>query len=103
MKDRVENFSNLCRDGYYENVIFHRVIKGFMIQGGDPTGTGYGGESMWKRPFEDEIVRGVTFDKPFVCREKTAGLSTTSRSSVPMCSPLCVFVGDFVCEEGVSV
>ena len=43
----VENFSHLCKTGYYDNVIFHRVIKNFMIQTGDPTGTGYGGESMW--------------------------------------------------------
>ena len=78
VRRRVENFSNLCRDGYYENVIFHRVIKGFMIQGGDPTGTGYGGESMWKRPFEDEIVRGVTFDKPFLLAMANAGRCTNN-------------------------
>ena len=74
----MENFSNLCRDGYYENVTFHRVIKGFMIQGGDPTGTGYGGESMWKRPFEDEIVKGVEFDKPFLLAMANAGRCTNN-------------------------
>ncbi|MBS0655970.1 MAG: peptidylprolyl isomerase, partial [Verrucomicrobia bacterium] len=42
-----ENFIRLSETGYYNNVIFHRVIKGFMIQGGDPTGTGRGGESIW--------------------------------------------------------
>jgi len=50
-----ENFITLASRGYYDGVIFHRVIKGFMIQGGDPTGTGRGGESAWGGRFEDEI------------------------------------------------
>lgn len=50
-----ENFITLAERGYYEGVIFHRVIKGFMIQGGDPTGTGRGGESAWGGRFNDEI------------------------------------------------
>jgi cyclophilin family peptidyl-prolyl cis-trans isomerase len=53
-----ENFIQLAQRGYYDNVIFHRVIKGFMIQGGDPTGTGRGGESAWGGRFADEINRG---------------------------------------------
>ncbi|BGP25678.1 peptidyl-prolyl cis-trans isomerase-like 2 [Rhodotorula toruloides] len=48
------NFLSLARDGYYQNVKFHRLIPGFMLQGGDPTGTGRGGESRWGKPFEDE-------------------------------------------------
>jgi len=57
----VENFASLARDGFYDGVIFHRVIEGFMIQGGDPTGTGRGGPGY---QFEDEIndhkvVRGA--------------------------------------------
>lgn len=51
----VENFTTHAKNGYYEGIIFHRVIKDFMIQGGDPTGTGRGGESIWNRPFEDEF------------------------------------------------
>jgi cyclophilin family peptidyl-prolyl cis-trans isomerase len=50
-----ENFISLAQRGYYDGVIFHRVIKGFMIQGGDPTGTGRGGESAWGGRFKDEI------------------------------------------------
>jgi cyclophilin family peptidyl-prolyl cis-trans isomerase len=50
-----ENFITLAEKGYYDGVIFHRVIKGFMIQGGDPTGTGSGGASAWGGKFADEI------------------------------------------------
>jgi cyclophilin family peptidyl-prolyl cis-trans isomerase len=52
-----ENFRLLAEAGKYNNVIFHRVIKGFMIQGGDPDGTGRGGQSAWGGRFDDEINR----------------------------------------------
>lgn len=51
----VENFATHAKNGYYNGLIFHRVIKDFMIQGGDPTGTGCGGESIWGKSFEDEF------------------------------------------------
>lgn len=51
----VENFTEHAKSGYYNGLIFHRVIKDFMIQGGDPTGTGMGGESIWGGSFEDEF------------------------------------------------
>jgi len=51
----VWNFVKLAQKGYYSHTIFHRNIKGFMIQGGDPTGTGRGGQSIWGKPFEDEF------------------------------------------------
>ena len=60
----VNNFINLSLDGYYDNVIFHRVISGFMIQGGDPSGTGHG--EMGKFPgykFEDELNNQRSYDK----------------------------------------
>ena len=60
----VNNFINLSRDGYYDNVIFHRVISGFMIQGGDPSGTGHG--EMGKYPgykFEDELNNQRSYEK----------------------------------------
>lgn len=53
----VENFITHAKNGYYDGVIFHRVIEDFMIQGGDPTGTGMGGESIYGRTFEDEFSR----------------------------------------------
>ena len=51
----VENFVGLIKQGYYDGIIFHRVINEFMIQGGDPTGTGMGGESIWGKSFADEF------------------------------------------------
>lgn len=51
----VENFVTHARNGYYDGVTFHRIIDNFMIQGGDPTGTGRGGESIWGKSFEDEF------------------------------------------------
>ena len=51
----VENFTTHAKNGYYNGIIFHRVIPDFMIQGGDPTGTGRGGESIWGHEFKDEF------------------------------------------------
>ena len=53
----VENFRLLAEHGYYNGLTFHRIVKGFMIQGGDPSGDGTGGESAWGRKFADEINR----------------------------------------------
>jgi peptidylprolyl isomerase len=71
-----ENFSGLAEKGYYNGVIFHRVIKGFMIQGGDPTGTGRGGESFWGSPFADEVSPQLAFDKPGLLAMANAGAGT---------------------------
>ena len=72
----VENFLKHGQDGYYNGVIFHRVIKGFMIQGGDPTGTGRGGKSIWDKPFEDEFSSQVKFDRPGVLAMANSGPKT---------------------------
>lgn len=72
----VENFVRLANKGYYNGVIFHRVIKDFMIQGGDPTGTGRGGESIWGKAFVDEIVSSLTFDKPGYLAMANSGPNT---------------------------
>lgn len=55
----VENFVTLAQQGYYDGIIFHRVIPDFMIQGGDPTGTGAGGQSIFGHEFEDEFSNEV--------------------------------------------
>jgi len=72
----VENFVGHADSGYYNGVIFHRVIENFMIQGGDPTGTGRGGESIWGKPFADEIVPSLTFDEPGILAMANAGPNT---------------------------
>ncbi len=71
-----ENFATLAKKGYYDGVIFHRVIKEFMIQGGDPTGTGCGGESCWGGTFEDECDPNVSFDKKGLIAMANAGPGT---------------------------
>lgn len=70
------NFIELAKKGYYNGTIFHRVIAGFMIQGGDPTGTGMGGESIYGKPFEDEVNRSLVFDKPGILAMANAGPGT---------------------------
>ena len=71
-----ENFIGLVQKHYYDGIIFHRIIKSFMIQGGDPTGTGAGGESIWNKPFADECVAAVKFDKPGLLAMANRGPST---------------------------
>ncbi|KAG5357922.1 Peptidyl-prolyl cis-trans isomerase cyp15 [Yarrowia sp. B02] len=70
------NFSELCRTGYYDSTIFHRVIKKFMIQGGDPQGDGTGGQSIWGKNFEDEFSSEYTHDQPFTLSMANAGKNT---------------------------
>ncbi len=71
-----ENFLGLVKKGYYDGIIFHRVIKDFMIQGGDPTGTGRGGESIWGKPFADEFSADLAFDKAGLLAMANAGPNT---------------------------
>ncbi|XP_051202469.1 peptidyl-prolyl cis-trans isomerase CYP71 [Lolium perenne] len=72
----VENFTTHCRNGYYDNLIFHRVIKGFMVQTGDPLGDGTGGQSIWGREFEDEFHKSLRHDRPFTLSMANAGPNT---------------------------
>jgi len=71
----VENFTTHVKDGYYNGIAFHRIIKSFMIQGGDPTESGRGGESIWKKPFKDEYKNKV-FDKAGIIAMANAGPHT---------------------------
>jgi len=72
----VENFVGLVNKGYYNGIVFHRVIKNFMIQGGDPTGTGRGGESLWGGKFKDEFAPGIVFDRSGILAMANAGPNT---------------------------
>jgi peptidylprolyl isomerase len=72
----VKNFIELSKKGYYDGIIFHRVIKNFMIQGGDPTGTGRGGESIYGGVFDNEYAPNVVFDKPGILAMANAGPNT---------------------------
>ncbi len=72
----VKNFTTHVKEGYYNGTIFHRVIKNFMIQGGDPTGTGMGGESIWHKPFKDEFAPNLIFDRPYLLAMANRGPNT---------------------------
>ena len=72
----VENFVGLTEKGYYDGIIFHRVIRDFMIQGGDPTGTGSGGKSIWMRAFEDEFLDSSLTHKKWIISMANAGRNT---------------------------
>ena len=72
----VENFVGLAQKGYYNGIIFHRVIENFMVQGGDPTGTGRGGESFWGKSFADEFNMELKHLTPGVLSMANAGPNT---------------------------
>lgn len=71
----VENFTTHVKNGYYNGLIFHRIIKDFMIQGGDPSGTGRDGESIWKKDFKDEFTNKM-FDRAGVLAMANRGPHT---------------------------
>jgi peptidyl-prolyl cis-trans isomerase A (cyclophilin A) len=68
----VENFTTHAKEGYYDNLTFHRVIEGFMIQGGDPNGDGTGGESIWGEPFEVEPSFKLRHFRGALCMAKSS-------------------------------
>lgn len=79
MKDTPKTVENFCvhsKNSYYNGHIFHRVIKGFMIQTGDPTGNGTGGESIWGGEFEDEIKPHLRHDRPYTLSMANSGPNT---------------------------
>jgi peptidyl-prolyl cis-trans isomerase-like 1 len=71
-----KNFAGLADAGKYNNVVFHRIIAGFMIQGGDPTGTGRGGESIYGGKFEDEFDSSLIHDRKGVLSMANSGPGT---------------------------
>ncbi|MEX1140377.1 MAG: peptidylprolyl isomerase [Bacteroidota bacterium] len=74
----VKNFIGLTEKQYYDSLIFHRVMDNFMIQGGDPTGTGRGGESIYGGPFEDEIVDTLRHSAAGILSMANAGPNTNA-------------------------
>ena len=74
----VWNFVHLAKKGYYNGVVFHRNIRNFMIQGGDPTGTGKGGSSIWGKNFQDEFDGPLTHDSRGVVSMANKGKNTNS-------------------------
>ena len=76
----VENFITHAKNGYYNGVIFHRVINEFMIQGGDPTGTGFGGESIWGKGFPEELSYEIVPYRGTLCMA-SSGTGTSSLGS----------------------
>jgi len=72
----VENFTTHIKNGYYNGIIFHRIIKNFMIQAGDPTGTGRGGKSIWNKSFDDEISSDYSFNKAGILAMANRGPNT---------------------------
>jgi peptidylprolyl isomerase domain and WD repeat-containing protein 1 len=79
----VENFAGHAKSTYYEGVIFHRVIKKFMLQTGDPLGDGTGGESIFEggKNFQDEVDKSVKFDRPYMLAMANAGKGTNTNGS----------------------
>ncbi|KAI5366259.1 Putative cyclophilin-type peptidyl-prolyl cis-trans isomerase domain-containing protein [Septoria linicola] len=71
-----QNFATLAKTGKYDGVIFHRIISGFMIQGGDPTGTGRGGSSIFGNKFEDEFVSSLKHESKGTLSMANAGPNT---------------------------
>lgn len=72
----VENFLKHVQDNYYNGTTFHRVIKGFMVQAGDPQGNGTGGQSIWGKPFQDEFDPKINFTRPGLLAMANKGPNT---------------------------
>ena len=72
----VENFVTHVKEGYYNGIAFHRIIHNFMIQGGDPTESGRGGESIWHKDFKDEFKANLVFDKAGILAMANRGPNT---------------------------
>eukprot|EP00698_Gefionella_okellyi_P004690 TRINITY_DN14287_c0_g1_i1.p1 TRINITY_DN14287_c0_g1~~TRINITY_DN14287_c0_g1_i1.p1 ORF type:complete len:174 (+),score=17.61 TRINITY_DN14287_c0_g1_i1:81-524(+) len=83
-----QNFFELAKRGYYNGTLFHRIAKDFVIQGGDPTGTGRGGRSIWGQPFEDEITRELKHTGAGVLSMANSGPNTNGSQFFISLAPL---------------
>lgn len=110
----VYNFVKLSQQGYYKNTIFHRNVRNFMLQGGDPTGTGRGGESYWKKEFLDEFNSPYKHDARGILSMANKGRNTNSSqlyhltnkqlmvASLPIDQYL-ILIGSIQCSERLLV
>ncbi|BBN08039.1 peptidyl-prolyl cis-trans isomerase SDCCAG10 [Marchantia polymorpha subsp. ruderalis] len=85
----VRNFVQLCLEGYYDNTVFHRIIKTFMIQGGDPTGSGTGGDTIYGEPFADEFHSRLRFNHRGLVACANAGSANSNNSQFFMTLERC--------------
>lgn len=83
------NFIQLCLEGFYDKTVFHRVIKGFMVQGGDPTGTGHGGSSIYGTPFLDEFHSRLKFNRRGIVAMANPGAPNMNESQFFMTVDQC--------------
>ncbi|CAI0462568.1 unnamed protein product [Linum tenue] len=95
------NFLELSRRGYYDGVKFHRIIKDFIVQGGDPTGTGRGGESIYGKKFEDEIMKDLKHTGAGILSMANAGPDTNGSQFFITLAP-CPNLDEIGSEQGLS-
>ncbi|XP_057850370.1 peptidyl-prolyl cis-trans isomerase CYP18-2 isoform X2 [Cryptomeria japonica] len=96
------NFVELSRRGYYNNVKFHRIIKDFMVQGGDPTGTGRGGESIYGPKFEDEITRELKHTGAGILSMANAGPNSNGSQFFITLAPTPWLDGIYLCGHEIT-
>ncbi|MBQ9603877.1 MAG: peptidylprolyl isomerase [Firmicutes bacterium] len=84
----VENFVTHAKEGYYDGITFHRVISEFMIQAGDPTGTGAGGESIWGTPFENEVTPALRNFRGALCMANAGADTNGSQFYIVQCTDI---------------
>lgn len=96
-----KNFSQLTQRGYYNGTPFHRIIADFMIQGGDPTGTGRGGTSIYGEKFEDEFTPELRFVGAGVLAMANSGPNTNGSQFVSQAKSTCVIVKQYSLKDSL--
>jgi peptidyl-prolyl cis-trans isomerase B (cyclophilin B) len=95
----VENFLTHAKNGYYDKTVFHRVINNFMIQGGDPLGTGMGGRSIWGKPFRDEFSVDL-FNFRGALSMANSGPGTNGSQFFIVQNPACAYSEEMLAKNG---